>query len=97
MGYAGQALSWDPLEWERDERLIEADMHCEVMELSKRIDEIERRELHKAVNLWRSFVKLQAQAEARRAPQWTQRAILKALEKCEAQIEALGGETPYDL
>ena len=97
MGYAGQTLSWDPLEYEREQLVIEADMHCEVMELSKRIDEIERRELHKAVNLWRSFVQLQAQAEARRAPQWTQRAILKALDKCEAQIRALGGEPPVDL
>lgn len=89
-------MAWDNLEWRRDQMLIEADLHCEVMELTKRIDEIERRELHKTIRLWRAFVKLQQQAIAKRAPQWTQRAIEKALDKCEEQILALGGEVPID-
>lgn len=96
MNIANHAFTWDELEWQRDQMLIEADMHCEVMDLSKRIDAIEKRELHKAVKLWRDFAKLQQQAIARSAPSWTQRAIDKAMTKCEEQILALGGELPID-
>lgn len=91
------AFTWDDTEWMRDDMILEADRFEEMTYLTKQIDELERRELRRAVDLYKNTVKMYNVATTKPTPPWVMRAIEKLLLKCEQQITALGGEVPYDL
>jgi hypothetical protein len=74
--------------------LIEADMHEEVLSLTAQIDAIERRELARAIGLYRKFDRLSELAETARRPRWTRMAIVLAKTRCAKAILELGGEVP---
>lgn len=84
---------YDPLEWCRDDLIIEADRYEEEQNwLSRTIDKIENHELQVALNVWNRLRILQIAADKRGAAKWTRDKIAIALEGARRQVHALGGE-----
>ena len=85
---------WDDTEYHRDDLIVSADRWEDEQRWSKAIDQIERRELQRALKQLKDFQRLQIRAGANKTPAAVRRAIEKAITECEQQVLALGGSIP---
>lgn len=82
----------DPNEWQRDDFIIKADQYEEEQSiLAACIDQLEQRELRKAIELWNRLRFYRGCAERQGKSEWVLLRIDIMLERARALVHARGG------